>query len=55
MTGGEAILDFLTKDNPVIVKVYPVSTDMNDLRSGAGSAIILFMEGMGEMILIFLF
>lgn len=46
MTGGEANLDFLNKDNPDIVKVYPVFTDMNDPRSDVRRAIIRYMEGM---------
>jgi 5'-nucleotidase len=45
MTGGEANMGFLTKDNPDIVKVYPLFTDMNDLRSDIRRAIISFMEG----------
>ena len=46
MTGGEANLDFLTKDNPDIVKVYPVFTDLNDSRSDVRRAIIRYMEGL---------
>jgi len=48
MTGGEANLDFLTKDNPDIVKVYPVFTDLNDSRSDVRRAIIRYMETMGQ-------
>ena len=48
MTGGEANMDFLTKDNPDIVKVYPVFTDLNDSRSDVRRAIIRYMEGMGK-------
>ena len=48
MTGGEANLDFLTKDNPDMVKVYPVFTDLNDARSDVRRAIIRFMELMGQ-------
>ncbi|MBK6381629.1 MAG: bifunctional metallophosphatase/5'-nucleotidase [Chitinophagaceae bacterium] len=48
MTGGEANLDFLTKDNPDIVKVYPVFTDMNDSRSDVRRAIIRYMESIGQ-------
>ncbi len=48
MTGGEANMDFLTKDNPDIVKVYPVFTDLNDPRSDIRRAIIRYMEGMGK-------
>jgi len=46
MTGGEANLGFLTKDNPDIVKVYPVFTDLNDSRSDVRRAIIRYMEGL---------
>ena len=46
MTGGEANMDFLTKDNPDIVKVYPVFTDLNDSRSDVRRAIIRYMEGL---------
>ncbi len=46
MTGGEANLDFLTKDNPDILKVYPVFTDLKDLRSDIRRAIINYMEEM---------
>lgn len=48
MTGGEANLDFITKDNPDMVKVYPVFTDLNDARSDVRRAIIRFMELMGQ-------
>ncbi len=48
MTGGEANMGFLTKDNPGIVKVYPIFTDMNDLRSDVRRAIINYMEGLGK-------
>ncbi|MFZ1451320.1 MAG: bifunctional metallophosphatase/5'-nucleotidase [Ferruginibacter sp.] len=48
MTGGEANLDFLTKDNPDMVKVYPVFTDLNDSRSDVRRAIIRYMESMGK-------
>jgi 2',3'-cyclic-nucleotide 2'-phosphodiesterase (5'-nucleotidase family) len=48
MTGGEANMGFLTKDNPGIVKVYPIFTDMNDLRSDVRRAIINYMEGLGR-------
>jgi 2',3'-cyclic-nucleotide 2'-phosphodiesterase (5'-nucleotidase family) len=44
MTGGEANMGFLTKDNPDIVKVYPVFTAMNDPRSDVRRAIINYME-----------
>ena len=48
MTGGEANMGFLTKDNPGIVKVYPVFTEMNDLRSDVRRAIISYMEGLDK-------
>jgi len=44
MTGGEANMEFLTKDNPDIVKVYPVFTDLNDPRSDVRLAIIRYLE-----------
>ena len=44
LTGGEANLDFLTKDNPDMVKVYPVFTDLNDSRSDVRRSIIRYME-----------
>jgi 5'-nucleotidase len=44
ITGGEANLGFLTKDNPDIMKVYPVFTDLNDSRSDVRRAIIRYME-----------
>jgi 5'-nucleotidase len=46
MTGGEANLEFLTKDNPGIVKMYPVYTDLIDPRSDIRRAIIRYMEEM---------
>ncbi len=46
MTGGEANMSFLTKDNPDIVKMYPVFTDMSDLRSDIRRAIISYMESL---------
>jgi 2',3'-cyclic-nucleotide 2'-phosphodiesterase (5'-nucleotidase family) len=48
MTGGEANMNFLTKDNPGIVKLYPVFTDMNDPRSDVRHAIVSYMEGLGK-------
>jgi hypothetical protein len=38
-------MEFLTKDNPAIVKVYPLYTDLNDPRSDIRRAIINYMEG----------
>jgi len=46
MTGGEANLDFLTKDNPDIIKVSPMFTDLKDPRSDVRRAIINYMESM---------
>ncbi|HEY6064314.1 MAG TPA: 5'-nucleotidase, partial [Chitinophagaceae bacterium] len=48
MTGGEANMGFLTKDNPGVVKLYPLFTDMNDPRSDIRRAIISYMEGLGK-------
>ncbi len=48
MTGGEANLGFLTKDNADIIKVYPVYADINDPRSDIRRAIIRYLEGMGK-------
>ena len=44
MTGGEANLGFLTKDNPDIIKVYPAFTDLKDPRSDVRRAIVNYME-----------
>lgn len=44
MTGGEANMEFLTKSNADIVKVYPVYSDLNDLRSDIRRAIINYLE-----------
>lgn len=48
MTGGEANLEFLTKDNPDIVKLYPVFADLKDPRSDIRRAIINYMEAQGN-------
>jgi 2',3'-cyclic-nucleotide 2'-phosphodiesterase (5'-nucleotidase family) len=48
MTGGEANMGFLTEKNPDIIKLYPMFTDMNDLRSDVRRAIISFMDGLGK-------
>lgn len=48
MTGGEANMDFLTKDNPDIAKLYPAFTDLKDPRSDIRRAIINYMEGLGQ-------
>jgi len=44
LTGGEANMDFLKKDNPDIIKVYPVVTNLSDSRSDIRLAIIRYME-----------
>lgn len=44
LTGGEANMDFLKKDNPGIVKVYPVATELSDPKSDIRLAIIKYME-----------
>ncbi len=44
ITGGEANLGYLTKDNPDIVKIYPVSKDLNDPRSDIRLAIIRYLK-----------
>ena len=43
LTGGEANLGFLTKNNPEIIKVYPVITDMKDPRFDIRSAVIKYL------------
>ncbi|WP_034691198.1 bifunctional metallophosphatase/5'-nucleotidase [Kaistella palustris] len=48
MTGGEANMAFLTKDNPDIVKIYPVATDITDPRSDSRLAIIKYMLNLGH-------
>lgn len=44
LTGGEANMGFLTKDNPAITKVYPVATAVSDPRSDIRLAIIRYLE-----------
>ena len=44
MTGSEANMEFLKKDNPGITRVYPVITDLSDPRSDIRLAIIRYME-----------
>lgn len=46
MSGGEANLEFLNKDNPDIVKVYPLFTNLDDSRSDVRRAIIRYMQGL---------
>jgi 2',3'-cyclic-nucleotide 2'-phosphodiesterase (5'-nucleotidase family) len=48
MSGSEANMGFLTKDNQGIVKVYPLFTDMKDPRSDVRRTIINYMEGLGQ-------
>lgn len=48
MTGGEANMAFLTKDNPDIIKVYPAITSNTDLRSDSRLAIIKYMYELGK-------
>lgn len=44
LTGGESNLGFLTKNNPDILKVYPVITSNSDPRFDIRSAVIRYME-----------
>ncbi|MEJ7625862.1 MAG: bifunctional metallophosphatase/5'-nucleotidase [Ferruginibacter sp.] len=44
LTGGEANLGFLKKDNPQIIKVYPVATSLTDPKSDIRLSIIRYME-----------
>lgn len=48
LTGGEANMGFLTKDNPGIVTVYPAATDINDPRSDIRLAIVRYLERMQQ-------
>lgn len=48
MTGGEANMDFLTKDNPDILRIYPTPTDASDSRSDSRLAIIRYLLELGE-------
>lgn len=48
MTGGEANMGFLNKDNPDIIKIYPMITDKNDIRSNSRLAIIKYMFELGK-------
>lgn len=48
MTGGEANMDFLNKDNPDIIKIYPTPTSSSDLRSDSRLAIIKYMAEFGK-------
>ena len=44
LTGGEANMGFLTKNNPGVIKVHPVFTSLTDPRSDIRLAIIKYME-----------
>lgn len=48
MTGGEANMDFLTKDNPDIINIYPTPKDVKDPRSDSRLAIIKYMAELGK-------
>ncbi|MDP2453171.1 MULTISPECIES: bifunctional UDP-sugar hydrolase/5'-nucleotidase [unclassified Kaistella] len=48
MTGGEANMGFLNKDNPDIIKIYPTPTSSTDLRSDSRLAIIKYMAELGK-------
>ena len=48
MTGGEANMGFLNKDNPDIIKIYPTPTSSSDLRSDSRLAIIKYMAELGK-------
>jgi 2',3'-cyclic-nucleotide 2'-phosphodiesterase (5'-nucleotidase family) len=48
LTGGEANMGFLTKDNPGIIKIYPTYTSVSDPRSDIRLAIIRYMEKMNQ-------
>ena len=48
MTGGEANMEFLTKDNPDIINIYPTSKDVKDPRSDSRLAIIKYMVELGK-------
>ena len=48
MTGGEANMAFLNKDNPDIIKIYPTPTGSSDLRSDSRLAIIKYMAELGK-------
>ncbi|MEO6683404.1 MAG: bifunctional metallophosphatase/5'-nucleotidase [Ginsengibacter sp.] len=48
MTGGEANMGFLTKDNPEVINVYPVAKDVTDPRSDSRLAIIDYLFNIGK-------
>ena len=43
LTGGESNLGFLTDKNTDIIKIYPVSTDINDPKTDIRLAIIQYL------------
>lgn len=44
MTGGEANMGFLTKENPGVLKIYSAATEISDPRSDLRIALIRFLE-----------
>lgn len=44
ITGGEANLGYVTKDNPDIIRIYPVSKELNDARSDIRLAVIRYLK-----------
>jgi len=46
LTGGEANMNFLTKTNAGVVKIYPAVSSLSDARSDIRLAIINYMEKM---------
>ncbi len=48
LTGGEANMKFLTRDNPAITKVYPAFTALSDPRSDIRLAIIRYMKKLSQ-------
>ena len=48
MTGGEANMGFLTRDNPDIINIYPTPKDVKDPRSDSRLAIIKYMLELGK-------
>ena len=48
MTGGEANMGFLNKDNPDVLKVYPTPTAVSDVRSDSRLAIIKYLFELGK-------
>ncbi len=48
LTGGEANMKFLTKDNPAVLRVYPPYTAISDPRSDIRLAIIRYMQQLDQ-------